>query len=180
VIQVLGLLGILIGWNLSQRAALRIDSLSMELNRSRGAEALGKWVGEYVADDVLIALSDVGTIPYRSGNPTMDIHPEALADLHIAQYGFSAEYFLDRRPGIAMFAARGFPEQMFRIEHQPLLDDPEFDQSYELIGRMRFSNRSNHDYYVFKLRDLALRDDYESAFPGRLGAGADNPLSPKT
>lgn len=177
VVQTLGLLGLILVWNLGYRAILRVDSLGMELSRSRGIEALAKWIGDVVPEDVAIALADVGTIPYRVGNPVIDIHPEALTDLHIARNGFSIEYFMARRPSIAIFTARGFPEQRFYVEHQPLIDDPEFERSYELIGRVRYDNQSNNDYYVFKLRDLALPDGYRSSFPGLLG---DRPKEPES
>ena len=49
---------------------------------------LGKWLKKYAYPETVIALQDVGAIPYYSGLKTIDIHPEGLTNRHTIEFGF--------------------------------------------------------------------------------------------
>ncbi|UCH83493.1 MAG: hypothetical protein JSW50_13700, partial [Candidatus Latescibacterota bacterium] len=68
---------------------------------------MGKWLAEVFPPDALLAMSDVGAVPYYSRLKTVDIHVESLTDLYIAKNGFSGEYVVRQRPDVVILATRG-------------------------------------------------------------------------
>lgn len=169
--------------NLSGVAQLRIIASEMERNLRENSQALGVWLKEVIPPGHLIALDDVGALPYYSGLRTFDIHPESLTDLRIARRGFSTDYFFERDPDAVMFHSRGIFEARFRPEHTKLVEDPRFSAAYRFVGVTRFDWFRDHSYWLYARRGIPVSSDQLSRFPTGIGrirrvAGKTGPRAP--
>lgn len=130
---------------------------------------LARWLRDTMPRDSLLATSDVGIVPYFSGLRTMDIHPKSLTDLHIARNGFSADYFLSRKPSVVMLTSYGLPDARIRREHSDLVKDSRFTSAYRLVGVLRYSWFDDASYRAYVRRDLPVSDEHLARFPSGLG-----------
>ncbi len=133
--------------------------------------AVGKWLREVMPANSVLAMSDVGAVPYYSGFKTIDIHPQSLTDLHIAKEGFSKEYVYERRPDILILSSRGLLVEKFYPEHFAMAEDPRFFQTWRQIGASRYSWQFDRSYWIYIPADYPkIAKEYMDRFPHGVGA----------
>jgi hypothetical protein len=114
--------------------------------------AAGRWLGQTLPKDALIATSNAGAVPYASGLPTLDML--GLCDRRIARRPVKemgrgvaghekgdGAYVLERRPQVILFQVARFsdaaltPEEAGRplwLSERELWADPRFQREYKL------------------------------------------------
>jgi hypothetical protein len=135
--------------NYSVLASLRVITKRTELSKQKSLVVLGKWLHDNMPRSSVLAISDVGVIPYYSGLKTIDIHVESLTDLYIAKNGFATEYFYQRHPDIVIFPSRGQLALRFYPEHFAVAEDERFGQLYRHLGSVRYDWHKDRSYWVF-------------------------------
>ncbi len=160
------LLGLTIGIvSLFSLAVLRLDSQQLQAATQESQVALGRWLRAAVAPGSTLAMSDVGATPYFSGLRTIDINPESLTDRHIAENGWSPEYFFAVDPDVVVFTAFSLTEPDFYGQHEALYALPEFQARYERIGIVRNDWYQDRSYWVFVRRGAMPSAEQMAAFP---------------
>jgi hypothetical protein len=131
---------------------------------------LGKWLREVVPPGGLLAMSDVGAAPYYSRMRTLDIHTESLTDLHIAQYDFSVDYILGRRPDVVALVSRGVYAAKMAPFHFALASAPAFGDYYRFVGTIRHHWYQERSYWImFRNTIPPLSDAQLRRFPPGMG-----------
>ena len=130
---------------------------------------MAKWLKETVPPNSLLAIGDVGAVPYYSGLRTLDIHRESLTDHHIAREGFTVDYVLERRPEIVIFNVRGVFAAKMDPLHYSLGNDARFRRQYRLIGTVRHAWYLGRSYWVFMRGDAPVRLDALERLPVGVG-----------
>jgi hypothetical protein len=151
-------------------AVLRQDARRNEAS-TRGAQvALGRWLAANVPPDAVLAVSDVGAIPYHARLRTIDIHPRSLTDVHIATRGWSDAYFLERDPDVVVLVSFSLGEPAFYGEHLALYERPEFRARYRRVGVTRYDWHMDRCYWVFTGPRVPLTESQIAALPQGIGA----------
>lgn len=154
-------------------AELRITTQRTEDANQKCLVALGKWLRDVLPPTSVLAMSDVGAVPYYSGFITVDFHPESLADLYIAKNGFSKDYVFGREPDVIVFPSRGIHTAKFYPEHYGMAQDPRFQQIYRFVGTSRYDWRQDRCYWVFVSRKhRPPTEEQMEAFPVGIGTFA--------
>jgi len=143
----------------------------LELDRQRNEEStlrclipLGTWLQRSFAPSSLLAIHDVGAVPYYSQLQTIDSNPQSLTDLHIAKNGFSPEYFFRRNPHIAIFSSESMKKNRFFPQYAPLFKDRRFRNKYKLVGISQY-DQVFRSFWVYVRRDVPLKKDSLEKFP---------------
>ncbi len=155
----------MVAFSLSAVGRLRWDAQRNEESTVKCLIPLGEWLRETMPSKSLLAIHDVGAVPYFSNLPTMDSNPQSLTDLYIAKNGFSADYFFSRNPDIAIFSSEhSLTQRQFFPHYKPLLRDPRFSRYYRLIGisQYDFTKRS---FWVYVRRDVKVSAEQMKKFP---------------
>jgi hypothetical protein len=156
--------------NLGVLAELRVVAHISDVNSRVCAVALGKWLKKNMPPDAVLAVSDVGAIPYYSGLQTIDINPHSLTDITIAKNGFSVDYVAKRDPDVIIVPSRSFAVAKFYPEHFEMASDVRFDTT-RLIGVSRSDWYEDRSYWVYVKKDFPeLTDEQVSTFPHGLGS----------
>ena len=153
----------LLAFSLDTAFKVRADARSLEQSTAGSLLALGHWLNGAVPAQSLLAVSDVGAIPYYSRLRTVDTNPHSLADLKIAHRGFTLDDFFARHADIVIFVSFSISQPVFYPEHQPVLLDPRFQQ-YRLIGVTQYS-RIGRCYWVYARDSLSLPKEKLASFP---------------
>ncbi|MCZ6766723.1 MAG: hypothetical protein O7D32_07300, partial [bacterium] len=135
--------------SLSTLAELRIVTTRTEESNQKCLVALGKWLKDVLPTQSVLAMSDVGAVPYYSGFRTVDFHPESLTDLHIAKKGFSSDYVFGHEPDVMVIPSRGIHTAKFYPEHYTMAQEKRFKQTYGFIGTSRYDWQQDRCYWVF-------------------------------
>jgi hypothetical protein len=163
-----GLVALLL--NLGVLAELRVVADLSEEGYQKCNIPLGKWLKKNIPPDALLAVSDVGAIPYFSGLRTLDIHPQSLTDLYIAKNGFSIDYVAGRNPDVIVLPSRSFVAAKFYREHFEMAKDIRFD-AWRLIGVSRADWYDDRSFWVYVRKDFPqLSDEQMSSFPYGVGS----------
>ncbi|HET9210254.1 MAG TPA: hypothetical protein VFR03_07640 [Thermoanaerobaculia bacterium] len=106
-----------------------------EISLARSWAQVGRWLGQNVPRNSLIALVPVGSIPYHSGLRTLDL--VGLTDREIALRGkvntqgkvghqkYDTDYVLARRPDYIIYQSSGlFTQPVHQQNHQAAADYP--------------------------------------------------------
>ncbi len=125
--------------------------------------AVAEWLRKNAPADALLATADAGIVPYVAGLKTVDIHPEALVDLHIAKEGFSTDYFFARNPALVLLTSRR--GKLFRTSDLQILADPRFAERYRLLGVSRLNWFEDLSYRVYVRNGVAISDQAAAEFP---------------
>lgn len=113
-----------------------------------------QWLNEHLPRRGLLALGEIGIIPYFTDLPVLDLF--GLADRHIAHlpgirhHKFDVEYVLERAPEYVLFYGKdehGNPASVFTYSKE-LLGSPRFTRDYRLL----------HDFRAFTLYARKVRD----------------------
>jgi arabinofuranosyltransferase len=156
--------------NLGVLAELRIIAHIAEEGNRQCNMQLGKWLKKNVPAEALLAVSDVGAIPYYSELRTLDINPQSLTDLYIAKHGFSIDYVAERRPEVIIIPSRSFVAAKFYTEHFEMASDLRFDD-WRLIGVSRVDWFEDRCYWVYVEKSFPLLSDEQMAtFPHGVGS----------
>jgi hypothetical protein len=151
-------------------ADLKLVTDDIEESTQTCLVSVGKWLREVMPADYVLAMSDVGAVPYYSGLKTIDIHPQSLTDLHIAKKGFSREYVYDRRPEILILSSRGLLVEKFYPEHFAMAEDPRFFQTWRQLGASRYSWQFDRSYWIYVPADYPkIAKEYMDRFPQGVG-----------
>lgn len=130
-------------------ASFHVITSRAEESNQKCLVRLGKWLREIMPRNSVLAISDVGAIPYYSRFRTIDIHPESLTDLYIAKNGFSIEYIYRRKPDIIILPSRSQFVTRFSPEHHAFAEDERFQRLYRFIGASRFDWQHDRSYWIF-------------------------------
>lgn len=130
---------------------------------------LGEWIKEAVPPGSLVAIGDVGAVPYYSGMRTLDIHRESLTDRHIAESGFTVDYALARQPEVMALNVRGVYSSKMDPLHYQLYHHESFPLQYRFIGTVRHRWYLDRSYWVFIHESVDLRRDVLARFPTGVG-----------
>jgi hypothetical protein len=130
---------------------------------------MGEWLGEVFPPDALLAMSDVGAVPYYSRLKTVDIHVESLTDLYIAKNGFSEEYVLKHKPDVVVLATRGVYSAKMDPVHFAFMKSPAFGALYKFLGTVRYLWYDDRGYWIFIPRNMTLTTDQLARFPKGIG-----------
>ena len=150
---------------------LRVITKRTEASKQKSLVTLGTWLREHMPPGSVLAISDVGAIPYYSGLKTIDIHPESLTDLYIAKNGFNKEYFYRRRPDIVIFPSKSQFATRFSPEHFEVAEDDRFQRIYRHLGSVRYDWYEDRSYWVFIPRGWPkLSDEVMERFPHGVGS----------
>jgi hypothetical protein len=156
--------------NFGVLAGLRVVADLSEESARKCNIPLGKWLKTNVQADALLAVSDVGAIPYYSGLRTLDIHPQSLTDLYIAKAGFSIDYVAERNPDVIVLPSRSFVTAKFYKEHFEMAKDVRFD-AWRLVGVSRADWYEDRSFWVYVRKDFPqLSDEQVSSFPYGVGS----------
>lgn len=155
----------LAGLSLFSTAVLRLDSQRLQANTATSSANLGRWLHETMAADTILAISDVGATPYYSQLPTVDINPESLTDRHIAEHGWSSDYFFSVDPDVVVLTAFSLTQPDFYPQHEALYAAPRFQATYQLIGITRNDWYLDRSYWVFVRQGTALSEAQLASFP---------------
>jgi arabinofuranosyltransferase len=149
---------------------LRIVANTTESSNRVCRVALGEWLRKTMPAGTLIAISDVGAVPYYSGFDAIDIHPQSLTDLWIAKHGFSVDYVFGRHPDVFIIPSRGIFSAKWHPEHFALGEDQRFS-AYRFIGVSRNDWYHDRCYWVYLPADYPrLTDEQYESFPQGLGS----------
>lgn len=144
---------------------LKLDGQRNEQSTLRCLVPLGEWLKQSFAPSSLLAIHDVGVVPYYSQLHTMDSNPQSLTDLHIAKNGFSAEYFFRRNPHVAIFSSEGsMKRRNFFPHYKPLFKDQRFRNKYRLVGISQYDHVFR-SFWVYVRRDVPLQKKSLEKFP---------------
>jgi hypothetical protein len=110
-------------------------------------------------------MSDVGATPYFSGLRTVDINPSSLTDRHIAENGWSADYFYEVNPDVVILTAFSLTQPDFHKAHESLYAEPRFQSAYERLGVTRNDWHEDRSYWVFLRRGATLTPEQLATFP---------------
>jgi hypothetical protein len=130
---------------------------------------MATWLKEALPANSLIAISDVGAVPYYSGLRTLDIHPASLTDIHIARDGLTTDYVLGRQPHAVVFSVRGIYTAKMAPELFELFLHERFNQEYRFVGTVRHRWYLDRSYWVYTRKNLELRPDVLAHFPTGMG-----------
>jgi hypothetical protein len=150
-------------------AALTLDARRNEASTRTSQVALGRWLAASVPGDAVLALSDVGAIPYYSGLRTVDINPRSLTDAHIAARGWSDEYFFERDPDVVVLVSFSTTRPAFYGEHLALYERAAFRERYTLAGVTRYDWHMDRSYWVFLGPRLRLSEAQIATLPAGIG-----------
>lgn len=130
---------------------------------------LATWMRESLPPGSLLAMGDVGIVPYYSRLRTVDIHPESLTDLHIAKGAFSAEYLLDRDPDVVALSVRGIYSPRMDPLHYALYRNERFSARYNFVGTVRNQWYEDRSYWVFLRKTVPIHPQQLAQFPNGIG-----------
>lgn len=152
-------------FSLSTLATLRLDSQQLQGSTQASMVELGLWLRRTMPAETVLAMSDVGAAPYFSGLRTVDINPESLTDRHIAENGWSADYFFAVDPDVVAITAFSLTEPDFYSVHEELYAMPRFQSTYERIGIIRNDWFQDRSYWVFARRGMTPDASQMATFP---------------
>lgn len=159
------LVGTLGLFSLSSLSVLRLDSQQLQDGTQSSLVALGLWLRENAPAGATLAMSDVGATPYYSRLRTIDINPDSLTDRHIAEQGWSSDYFFAANPDVVVLTAFSLSEPDFYPQHEALYALPEFQAAYERIGVVRNDWYQDRSYWVFMRRGATPTAEQMATFP---------------
>jgi hypothetical protein len=160
------LLGVTLAlFSLSGLAALRLDAQQLQAGTQASMVELGRWLGDVMPADSVLAMSDVGATPYYSGLRTIDVNPESLTDRHIAENGWSTDYFFTVDPDVVVLTAFSLTEPDFYGPHEALYALPRFQSAYERIGIVRNDWYQDRSYWVFVRAGHSPGPEQMATFP---------------
>jgi hypothetical protein len=159
------LVGVLALFSLSGLAALRLDGGRLQASTQASLVELGHWLRQTMPAGATLAISDVGATPYYSGLRTVDINPQSLTDRHIAENGWSADYFFAVDPDVVVITAFSLNRPDFYSAHEELYALPRFQAAYERVGVVRNDWYQDRSYWVFVRRGAAPSAEQRTAFP---------------
>lgn len=149
---------------------LRLVTERTEEGNQKCLVTLGKWLRQNMPGGSVLAMSDVGAVPYYSGFTTVDIHPESLTDLHIAKHGFSNQYFYEQQPNVVVIPSRSIFLTKFYPDHYGLTSDSAFQQLYRFVGVVRYQWHYDRCYWVYvALNTPPFSNAQMDAFPPGVG-----------
>lgn len=130
---------------------------------------LGEWLRTTMPAGALLAMGDVGMVPYYSGLRTLDIHPESLTDTYIAQRSFSADYVMTKRPDVIALSVRGVYSARMDPLHWELYKSEAFRIEYAFVGTVRNQWFEDRAYWIFVRNGLAVSEAQLRALPEGIG-----------
>ncbi|HEU4365395.1 MAG TPA: hypothetical protein VFT13_08000 [Candidatus Krumholzibacteria bacterium] len=130
---------------------------------------LAEWMRATMPPGSLLAMGDVGMVPYYSGLRTLDIHPESLTDTYIAQRAFSADYVMTKRPHVIALSVRGVYSARMDPLHWELYKSEAFRIEYGFVGTVRNQWYEDRAYWIFVRSDLGLSEAQLRALPEGIG-----------
>jgi len=108
----------------------------------------------------ILAVGDVGAIPYYSGLRTLDINTHALVDRYTAENGFQLEYMLQVKPTWVVIPSMTHyleKNQKICVDHANLIRSEWFHSRIvsfgdDVVGAKAFPDMDDRCYVMFKLK----------------------------
>lgn len=148
---------------------LKTVSVKMNEGTELCLTPFAEWLQEAVPENSLLAMSDVGRVPYVSGLNTLDIHPQSLTDGYIARNSFSADYILGKQPDIIALSVRSVHSARMGVLNFQLYGREEFQEQYGFIGTVRHWWFDDRAYWVFINKGTPVRRDVVRQLPRGIG-----------
>jgi hypothetical protein len=130
---------------------------------------LGEWARATMPAGGLLAIGDVGAVPYYSRLRTLDIHPESLTDAYPSRRSFSPEYVMAKRPEMVALSVRGVFRARMDPLHFALYESEGFQREYGFVGTVRSQWHDDRSFWVFVRRDLPMTEAELRALPKGIG-----------
>ncbi|MEZ4517513.1 MAG: hypothetical protein R3C44_12010 [Chloroflexota bacterium] len=159
---------LLVAMSLSGVAVLRNESLRLQTSTAVSLVPLGQWLHDTVPADSVLAISDVGATPYYARLKTVDINPDSLTDRHIAENGWSRDYFFAVDPDVVVLTAFSLDKPDFYGAHEELYAEPQFQAIYTRVGVVRNDWYQDRSYWVFVRQNMNLSPEQMASFPAGL------------
>ena len=150
-------------------AQLRHATVKMTESARECYLPLADWLRDAVPPGSLLAMGDVGTVPYYTHLRTLDIHPESLTDTYIAKRSFSADYALTKRPEVIVLSVRGVYSARMDPLHWELYQNAGFRLEYGFVGTVRNQWYEDRAYWVFLRNDVRADETQLRALPEGIG-----------
>lgn len=115
---------------------------------------LGKWINQRTPEDITLAITDAGAVPFYAKRRTIDLW--GLNDENIAHNGFDLGYFWSQNPDVIVLFSTS-PQQFltnYQFERQIFLD-PYFRENFEQV-RTDTWDRSSYNLITFARKELNL------------------------
>lgn len=145
-------------------ADLKLNAGRLEERNQKCSVALGEWLREVEASNAVLAIADLGAIPYYSGMKTLDIGKIPLT----AEPGrgrFSARYLLDKSPDVVLLVSKGQFTGVFDEQYKELTESPEFLSKYRVRGAVRQDLFEDRSYWVYELKGITHSKAEIEKFP---------------
>jgi hypothetical protein len=130
---------------------------------------LGEWARATMPAGALLAIGDVGAVPYYSRLRTLDIHPQSLTDAYISRGSFSPEYVMTKRPDVVALSVRGVFRARMDPLHYALYQSEGFQREYGFVGTVRSHWHDDRSFWVFVRRDIPMTEAQLRALPKGIG-----------
>jgi arabinofuranosyltransferase len=130
---------------------------------------LAHWLRATMPRGALLAIGDVGMVPYYSGLRTLDIHPQSLTDAYIAKRAFDADYVLVRKPDVICLSVRGVYTARMDPLHWSLYKHEGFRLEYGFLGTVRNQWYQDRAYWVFTRNQLPVDAEQVKKIPAGIG-----------
>ncbi|MEJ2720906.1 MAG: hypothetical protein P8181_07160, partial [bacterium] len=153
----------------SVTASLKMIGSKLEEGNRECLIPLGQWLAQVFPPDALLAMSDVGAVPYYSRLRTLDIHVESLTDLYIAKNGFSQEYVLENKPDVVVLSTRGVYSAKMDPIHFAMMKSPGFGALFKFLGTVRYLWYDDRGYWIFIPKNMTLTREQLESFPKGIG-----------
>jgi len=150
-------------------AQLRHATLKMTESARLCYLPLADWLRGALPPGSLLAMGDVGTVPYYTRLRTLDIHPESLTDAYIAERSFSVGYVLSQKPEAIVLSVRGVYSARMDPLHWELYQNGGFRNDYRFIGTVRNQWYEDRAYWVFIRGDVPMTEAHMRAIPDGIG-----------
>jgi arabinofuranosyltransferase len=148
---------------------LKMVTQKMEESAALCNRPLAGWLRDTLPRGALLAMADVGMVPYYSGLRTLDIHPRSLTDSYIAKRAFTADYVLARRPDVICLSVRGVYTARMDPLYWSLYKNEGFRLEYGFVGTVRDQWYQDRAYWVFVRKDLRVQVDRLRRIPAGIG-----------
>lgn len=150
--------------NLEWVANLKMNASRVDEGNQACSKDLGKWLREAESPDALLAVTDLGLIPYYSGLKTLDVGKKPLT----AEPGrgfINARYVLERDPDVVLLVSNGMFVGVFDEAYVELVESPVFQSRYKVRGAVRQDMYMDRCIWVYERREIEHPEEVVDKFP---------------
>ena len=128
----------------------------------------GRWLNEAVADSTVLAIGEVGSVPYHAKLPVFDMAGPPLVNDPATTHGFSENAFFESMPGVVVFVSKGLLTRNVDPAHERLMTSTRFGDRYEFLATVRLDWYQDRSYWVYVPR---IRPHFSPELRGKFPSG---------